>query len=234
MRLRVGLLNEDLADRFCISSGQCSKIFTTWIKALAEHLQDAIAMPLPENIQANLPKPFKQHYKGLRGILDCTEFFIQRPRSLELQAATHSDYKHHNTAKVLVCITPRGRISFLSKVYGGRASDKVIVTESGFLNCVMPGDKYMADKGFPIREELLGQRADLIIPPGARGFEQGTGDETRLTKRVANLRIHVERAINRIKWFRILQNTVPITLIPILDDIVLVCSALSNFYQPLV
>lgn len=231
----MGLLNEDLGDRFTLSSGQTSRIFTTWVKALAFHFKDSIDMPPQDNIHANIPTCFRKHYKGLRGILDCTEFFIQRPRSLELQAMTHSDYKHHNTAKVLVVITPRGKIAYLSSAYGGKASDKHIVDDCGFLQkVVQPGDRYMVDKGFTIREELLTRGADIIIPPGARGFEQGTAEETKTTKKVANLRIHVERAINRIKWFRILQNTVPITLIPIFDDVVIVCAALSNLYNALV
>ena len=31
MRLRLGLLNEDLADGFCISPTHCSNTFKTWI-----------------------------------------------------------------------------------------------------------------------------------------------------------------------------------------------------------
>ena len=34
MRLRLGILNEDLADRFCISPAFCSRTFTTWIRLL--------------------------------------------------------------------------------------------------------------------------------------------------------------------------------------------------------
>jgi len=33
--------------------------------------------------------------------MDCTEIFIERPRNMELQASTWSDYKKHNTAKYL-------------------------------------------------------------------------------------------------------------------------------------
>ena len=92
----------------------------------------------------------------------------------------------------------------------------------------------MVDKGFTIKEELLLRRAELIIPPGARGQVQSIGKEAKLTKKVANLRIHVERAINRIKWFRILQNTLPITLVPLIDNIVTTCAGLCNFYDALV
>ena len=42
MRLRLGLMFEDLADRFCISVSTCSNLFTTWIKLLSNLLGDAL------------------------------------------------------------------------------------------------------------------------------------------------------------------------------------------------
>ena len=53
--------------------------------------------------------------------------------------------------------------------------------------------------------------------------------ECKKTKGIANLRIHVERAINRIKFYRILKSTLPITMLHHLDDIVKTCAALCNF-----
>ena len=55
----------------------------------------------------------------------------------------------------------------------------------------------------------------------------------KATKEIANLRIHFERAIQRLKTFRILKYTLPVTLLPLIDDIVS-CAALCNFYCPLV
>jgi len=46
----------------------------------------------------------------------------------------------------------------------------------------------------------------LSVPPGARVKAQMTTAECKKTKDVANLRIHVERAINRIKTFRIFNS----------------------------
>jgi hypothetical protein len=37
---------------------------------------------------------------------------------------------------------------FISKAFGGRASDKFIVEKSGFMNYLLPGDEIMADRGF--------------------------------------------------------------------------------------
>ena len=41
MRLRLAVLNEDLADRFGISPTICSNTFTTWIKLTSKVLGDA-------------------------------------------------------------------------------------------------------------------------------------------------------------------------------------------------
>ena len=171
MKLQLDLLLEDIAQRFGIAPSTVSSIITTWVKGIATILGPSVTMPPPENIKANLPKCFSK-YKNLRGILDCTEVFIERPRDLKLQALTWSDYKKHNTIKVLVVITPRGRIGFLSKVWGGRASDRHIVINSSFLDHVEPYDVYMADRGFPIAEDLAQKKSELVIPPGARGKEQ--------------------------------------------------------------
>ena len=48
----------------------------------------------------------------------------------------------------------------------------------------------------------------LVVPPGARMKNQMTKSEVKNTKEEANLRIHVERAINRIKLFGILKGTI--------------------------
>ena len=61
-----------------------------------------------------------------------------------------------------------------------------------------------------------------------------TTENVARTKSIANVRMHVERAINRIKWFAILKNTLPITLVPLVDDIVSVCASLCNLRKPLV
>jgi len=192
-----------------------------------------IFWPSKETIAAHLPSSMK-HYPNLRCTIDCSEVFIGRPRSMEIQALTWSDYKKHNTVKFLVGIAPNGMISFLSKAWGGRASDRVITKESGFLDLVEPIDLILADRGFTIKEELMLRRATLQIPPPSSGVEQMTKEKVNLTKKIANSRIHVERAIGRLKWFNILRNVLPITLVPLIDDILIVCAALCNLLPPLV
>ena len=61
-----------------------------------------------------------------------------------------------------------------------------------------------------------------------------TASECKHTKDVANIRIHVERAINRIKTYRIFKSVLPITMLHHADDIVRTCAALCNLKLPLI
>ena len=109
-----------------------------------------------EAIRDNLPEAFiKTGNNKCRVILDCAEVFIERPKSLDCQPATWSDYKHHNTIKFLVSISPSGFITFLSSCYGGGASDKFIAKDSDFYDLLERDDVVMADRGFQIQEDLL-------------------------------------------------------------------------------
>ena len=121
MRLHLSLLNEDLADHFEISTTICSNIFKTWIRFLAQTLGKLVAWLPKENIMENMPKIFcKAGHSKLRVIIDCSEVFIERPKSVNVQAATWSDYKSHNTVKVLIGISPTRYVTFLFDCYSGR------------------------------------------------------------------------------------------------------------------
>lgn len=234
MKIRLGLLNHDIADRFGISDASVSSIFNTYVKVMAELLKFLIYWPDKISVRSNLPKPFEKLYPRTRVTIDCSEFFMDTPRDLQLQAQLYSDYKHHCTAKALIGITPRGSISFISNCWGGRASDKHITLESNILDYIDPNDQWMADRGFLIGGEILQRGGELIMPPGAKGHQQMIAAEVKKTKDVANLRIHVERAIQRMKCFRFLKNQIPLTYVPLLDQILIIVGALCNIQGPLV
>lgn len=62
---------------------------------------------------------------------DCSEIFIDRPFNLDARAQIYSNYKHHNTVKLLIACTPSGGISFISKAYDGRITETEIMKQSG-------------------------------------------------------------------------------------------------------
>lgn len=171
----------------------------------------------------------------------CTEVFIERPSNLVARAQTWNNYKHHNTAKVLIGITPQGTISFLSKAWGGRASDKFMTEHSGFLDRLHPGDLILADRGFTIEESVGLYCARVSVPPFTKGRKQLTRLEVDRAHEISHVRIHVERVIGQLKKkYKILQGVIPITLLQnrtgtcTIDSIFTVSCALCNMYQSVV
>ena len=105
-----------------------------------------------------MPAVFKPYFQNARCITDCFEFFIVRLLSFQARAATYSNYKKHNTVKVFIAVAPTGSISFISKAWGGRVSDKVDITQKcGFLDMIEGGHLVLADRGFNIADELIYQ-----------------------------------------------------------------------------
>jgi DDE superfamily endonuclease/Helix-turn-helix of DDE superfamily endonuclease len=234
MRLRLGLLMEDLAFRFLISRPMASKIFNFWLPRAAGLLNEIICWLPKEVINSTMPTLFQQLYPNTTCIIDGTEVFVQRPFNLRARAQVYSNYKKHTTVKFLVAIAPSGYFMFVSKAFGGRASDKLTINKSGFLSKIQPGMEIMADRGYTITEELGSRGAKLNVPAFTRGRKQLSAPEIIKTRRIASVRIHVERAIARLKSFRILKNTFPLKSVESIEDIIMCCAALSNLQPPLI
>lgn len=152
---------------------------------------------------------------------------------MDIQPMCWSEYKHHTTVKFLIGISPTGLIMYVSPCYGGRASDKHIVKDSGFLNFLEPYDQVMADRGFKISDELAPYQVMLTIPPSASNNMPISGDDMKSTSRIVNVRIYVEKAIARVKWYHILGTEMEIPCLALCDDIVVTCCALCNLLEPL-
>ena len=119
---------------------------------------------------------------------------------------------------------------FVSKLWSGRVSDKEITRKCGVLDLLDDGDNVMADRGFDVAD-ILPAGVTLNIPPFKGNRSQLTAQEVEETARIASVRIHVERAIGRVKGYHILDGVMPLTLQPLLNQIFSVCCLLTNF-QP--
>ena len=226
VRTRKGFDVKFLADTFGISPGQVSRIYNTWITFLSQELSFLVPWPSRSEVKKSLPKRFKK-FVNVRIIIDCLKLFIQKPKIPSSQKITWSSYKHWNTAKLLVGITPTGVISFIPPLWTGSISDKEIVKQSGLLNLLEEGDAVMADKGFLIRDILAFKKVHLVSPAYCRGPRLSAKGTTH-TSRVASLRTHVERNILKLKQFRIFSGVIPLLLKPMLDKIVFICAGLTN------
>ena len=102
--------------------------------------------------------------------------------------------------KALVGITPSGATAFISELYLGSISDKKITVKSGLLNHLQQDVEVMADKGFLIQDELASVGAVLTMPAFLKERKQFqfSKEEAAKNKKVACLRVHVERCMERI------------------------------------
>ena len=85
-----------------------------------------------------------------------------------------------------------------------------------------------------ISDLLVSKISRLIIPPFFFVFYRFSKKNCKTTSNVAKASIHVERAIARVKDFRIFNGAFPITLKDQLDDIFTICCALTNLGSALV
>ena len=244
VKLRFDMPFQFLADRTGYSETTVIKIFWHWINLMFNKLSFLVKAPDQDAVRRTLPVHFKEKFPRLTTIIDCFEIFIERPKNLKARATTYSNYKKHNTVKFLIGCTPVGSVSFLSKGWGGRVSDCEIVRKSGFLdsNRHFPGDEILADRGFTVQEEMaVSCGAHLIIPSFARGKKQLSAQEVENSRKIASVRIHIERIIGLMKnRYSILQGTLPIKVIKSvkdeaqrsdksnIDKLVLTCAILVN------
>ena len=83
-------------------------------------------------------------------------------------------------------------------------------------------------KGFNIGDLLVGKGAKLIVSPFLKDKVRFSKRNCKSTSNIAKARIHVERAIARIKDYRILQGAIPITIKNNLNDVFIIICGLTN------
>ena len=242
MRLRLGLSITDLSFRFSLSEATVSTILTTWLNYLFVHLGPLKIWPHRNVLISNMPKDFKEKYPNNVCIIDCTELKIQVPSSLVKQSQSYSNYKSTNTLKSLVGVDANGGFIFISQLYTGSISDKQIVHRCGLLNLlaqkvslgeVLPGDTIMADKGFDMGSGLSKLKLKLNIPPFLGSDTQFEESDVIKTQTIAQHRIHVERAIGKVRRFAIFSSPLPVAMLGSVNQLWSVCCLISNFMDPI-
>ena len=217
------------------------RINLTWVNFAYDVISSLKIWPHRDIIIKHSPEEFIKKYPNNIVIVDATELKIQVPSSLQKHSETYSTYKSHTTFKSLIGVDPNGGIMFVSQLFEGSISDKQIVLRSGFLETVKQkvqcgelkeGDAIMADKGFDIGDDLAKLKLKCNIPPFLKdklGFEEG--DEIK-TQTIAQHRIHVEKAIGKVRRFRIFHSVIPVSICGSINQTWSVTCFLSNFLNP--
>lgn len=113
-------------------------------------------------------------------------------------------------------------------------SDKQITVESGFFDHIYPSDCILADRGFLIDDELSKKVAYLKISKFTKGKNQLPAKDVKESRCISNVRIHVERVIGQLKKFRIIQSTLKISQIDLIDDVMIIIAAAVNMNRSVV
>ena len=85
VRLRLGLLEEDMATRAGLSQSHMSRIFIAWVDFLHSKLRSYPIWPSRGAIDQSMPVSFKDMYPSTQVVIDCTEIFIEKPNSFRSQ-----------------------------------------------------------------------------------------------------------------------------------------------------
>ncbi|XP_062541019.1 uncharacterized protein LOC134209054 [Armigeres subalbatus] len=236
-KLRLNEAYWHLAIQFQLSTSSIGRIINENIALLADAMDGFIVWPEVEEVQINLPSTFKHRFGAVNTIIDCFEIQIERPTNAVHQALSYSMYKKCNTIKYLIACLPDGLINYISKGAGGRISDKEIVRESGFLDKLFENTMVMADRGFKsIELDIREKKCSLVRPPSTTVSKKMSREEVLLNKRIASLRIHVERAIGRLRDFQLLKPhaTVESRIINKLDYYVCIACGICNIQPNLI
>ena len=214
MVLRTALPLIVLSTLFGVSASTGGRAFTTWLNFLYRSFMPMVRLPSLEEVFKYTPSNFsRQGYDRMIMLLDATEVPIPHSWQTEMNWATYSSYKSKQTAKLLVGTTPGGAICFVSDAFPGRTTDVDVVRNSDLVGKMVEGGlgnqgcSLMADRGFnPMSPLLLRKGILFVAPPFKRKKEpQFTAEDMDSTYEVANLRIHVERAIGAMKSWRIME-----------------------------
>ena len=205
VKLKLDVTFVVLASMFDIRQHGAKAWFDEAFWALHSATKDLVIWLSKSTIQARMPAAFKESFPGTRCIIDASEVECSRPQTPKARVQMYSSYKSRWTYKFLLGCAPSGEITFISKSFGGRTTDSELTVKSGFIKLIEVGDTILADKGFPTIEAKLNESGGILVMPpfkaGQKSF-QFTRRENQECYKIARVRVHVERAIGRLKNFK--------------------------------
>lgn len=234
MKMKLNLSFRCLSCFFRVSEKCCRETFYYMVDVLYSILKQFVAQPTKDQILKNMPIHFRGGFEDTVVVVDCAEIPVMKRKCLNCVVLTYSYYKGRNTVKIEIEVAPDGTIIGISEVFGGRASDKHIFMASKVLERCQRNDAVMCDKGFDIEEECDKMNVKMHRPPfffkGKRQFDSA---EVVSGRRIARARVHVERAIQRIRLFQILVDQLDWSLLESIDKIIHIICALVNLSPPI-
>ncbi|XP_034075800.1 uncharacterized protein LOC117548539 isoform X2 [Gymnodraco acuticeps] len=175
VKLRQNPSTDMMCGIFDLAHSTFLDVFSRWLDLMYANISFLIKWPDGECIRSTVPAEVLFQYPRVTAIIDCFEIRIEHSKKLKTRAITYSKYKNWTTVKYFIACHPSGSITYLSKGWGGRASDVHIVRNSDFLS-----------------QKFHHAGDQLITPSFTRGRKQLSAEDVANSRVTSNIRIHIE------------------------------------------
>ena len=119
IRLRMNYLFKYIAYQLHISLSTVQRSFHATLNILYVKLAFLTSWPDREQLRKTMPMCFRAAYQSkVVVILDCFEPFTETASGARNQVETYWHYKHHQTVKYIIDISPQGSVTFISAGWG--------------------------------------------------------------------------------------------------------------------
>ena len=235
MKMKCGFTFAALGVLFQVHRTTISRIFYSSLDYFFVACRNFVKWTDKFVVQGTMPLVFKKEHSNCRVIIDATEFQVEQLPSVDEKVQFFSHYKKGYRVKVVIGCTPGGFISLISSSHGGRGTDAQITIASDLLNLLEPGDEVLADKGFPQIKTILDAKNEniLLVMPPFKHNEQFTPEEVDETYKIASIRIHIERIMQRLRTHKILEKLTT-EMLPFIDKIIFMACVLVNLQKPII
>ncbi|KAK7910204.1 hypothetical protein WMY93_014888 [Mugilogobius chulae] len=210
MKLKLGLCDTDLGYRFRIRERSVADICQTWIPALACVLKSLIAWPNLETVAKHRPSIFETNFTRCRGIIECCDFVVAKAS------------QENATVRYFVSVTPGGAISFLSSGFCGDVPKCQVAKQCGFFHLVDRYDEILSCKQLKIKDELAYLGVTMHTP------DYVNKKLVPKSELEGMFWTHAKKVTGWWKNFTMLRKVVPEPYGYLLDDVLIVCAALTN------
>ena len=149
------------------------------------------------------------------------------PSSLHLNGKFFSSYKNHTTLKGLIGISPGGATTFVSQLYTGSIYHWEITVRIDFSSCLLKRMTLL----WPTNVLQTGRTTTWSVikhHPFLGSSPQMPEEDVEKTPKIASLRKHVKRAINKVKSFHIWDGIVPLHQFGVVNQMWAICAFLCN------
>ncbi|XP_033212085.1 uncharacterized protein LOC117169701 isoform X2 [Belonocnema kinseyi] len=230
LKIRENQSFERLGDNFGISTEKARKRFLQSVPLIANCLKK---VPWPQvDTESEIPFSFDSQFENIKFIIDCLEIEVKKSMDAKPKQLLATAGKHCDSVKYLISYTKMGLISCVSNKYEGSLSDKFVLDNSGYLSRFSFTKKALAltDRRYPGSGHLFNAANCQLIR---------LGEEIHRLEWITCLKTlleYVEKVMKRLREFRFISKHALLSpdLTAVLDDVVIIASAIVNAQGPIV